>query len=53
MAAEKISDTSAGLGACQYPGCTCPQYVDPGTAFGICQRSGCGHRDLDHSLPLP
>jgi hypothetical protein len=42
------TDGQMAWGGCQL--CACPKYIDPGTALGICQRPGCGHRDIDHSF---
>jgi hypothetical protein len=41
------------LHPCEVKDCTCPDYQSNGAAFGICARTGCGHRDVDHSLDDP
>lgn len=47
--AEESSDP--GDRPCQYPGCDCPNFQgDANTSFQVCQRPGCGHRDIDHQI---
>ena len=41
--------SNEGLGRCEYPDCTCAQFVPKNnTALDFCKT--CNHRDIDHKL---